>query len=157
MYTLRIVAGKDDRLTLISRMVRGGAAQTQGQLIRGLAARGHRVDQSTLSRDLAELGVRKLGGRYVLPPGGRQPRTPAPSDFASMVTRFAPCGPHLTIVTTVVGQAQSVGGAIDAAGEDSIAATLAGDDTLFLATKSRRAQTVALRRLKQWFGDKHEA
>ena len=27
--------------------------------------------------------------------------------------------------------------------------------TIFLATKSRRSQTVALRRLKLWFGDKH--
>ena len=34
--------------------------------------------------------------------------------------------------------------------------TLAGDDTVFVATKNRRSQTVALRRLEQWFEDKHE-
>ena len=44
----------------------------------------------------------------------------------------------------------------DAAGDPAIAGTLAGDDTIFVATKNRRSQTVALRRLEQWFGDKHE-
>ena len=46
--------------------------------------------------------------------------------------------------------------AIDEEYDGAIAGTLAGDDTIFVATGSARAQTVALRRLRKWFGDKYE-
>ena len=156
MYDPSFVVGKEERLALILRLARGGAAHTQAQLMRGLRARGHHVDQSTLSRDLAELGIRKTAGRYVPPAGPENPKPPKLSDYAAVVRRFTTCGPHLTVISTVVGQAQPVAVAIDSAREPAIAATLAGDDTLFVATKSRRTQAVALRRLKHWFGDKHE-
>jgi transcriptional regulator of arginine metabolism len=123
-------------------------------LLAALRRRGHEVDQSTLSRDLTELGIRKIGGRYVLRPAG-EPAT-SQVDHAASVRRFTTCGPNLIVVSTGVGAAQPVALAIDGAGDASIAATLAGDDTIFIATGSRRTQTVALRRLKQWFGDKHE-
>lgn len=148
--------GKEERLSLILRMVRGGKARTQGDLLKALRACGGRVDQSTLSRDLAELGIRKAGGRYVVPARVGDPKQPTLMDFAGAVKRFTTCGPHLTVVTTVVGQAQAVAVAMDATAEPAIVATLAGDDTILVATKNRRTQAVALRRLKQWFGDKYE-
>jgi arginine repressor len=74
-----------------------------------------------------------------------------------VVRRFTGCGPHLVVVTTDIGQAQAVAVSIDRAGEPAVVATLAGDDTVFVATRSRRTQAVVLRRLEQWFGDKHEA
>jgi transcriptional regulator of arginine metabolism len=156
MYDGCLVVSKEERLALILRLVRGGKARTQAELLRGLRARGERVDQSTLSRDLAELGIRKAGGRYVISAGVENATPPKLTDFAGVVKRFTTCGPHLTVISTVVGQAQAVAVAVDAAAEPAIAATLAGDDTVFVATKNRRTQAVALRRLKQWFGDKHE-
>jgi transcriptional regulator of arginine metabolism len=119
-----------------------------------LAERGFVVDQSTLSRDLAELGIRKRGGRYAF--NGAGEAEAAEIDYAAAVRRFTTCGPHLIVVITGVGQAQLVAVAIEEKGDSAITATLAGDDTIFVATKDRRAQTVALRRLKTWFGDKHE-
>jgi len=150
------VGSKEERLALIQRLVREAGAHTQGQLLRVLRGAGQRIDQSTLSRDLTELGIRKASGRYVLAEGEERPGAPKLSDLAGVVKRFTTCGPHLTAVNTVVGQAQAVAVAIDATADPAIAATLAGDDTVFVATKNRRSQTVALRRLKQWFGDKHE-
>lgn len=151
-----MVVSRDERLALILRMVRGGKARTQAELRRGLRARGERVDQSTLSRDLAELGIRKAGGRYIVPARAEDSGPPTLTDFAGVVKRFTTCGPHLTVVTTVVGQAQAVAVAMDATAEPAIVATLAGDDTVFVATKNRRTQAVVLRRLTQWFGEKHE-
>jgi transcriptional regulator of arginine metabolism len=156
MYDRPLVVSKEERLALILRLVRGGKARTQAEFLRGLRARGERVDQSTLSRDLAELGIRKAGGRYVVPERAEDSRPPTLTDFAGVVKRFTTCGPHLTVVTTVVGQAQAVAVAMDTAADPAIVATLAGDDTVFVATRNRRTQAVALRRLKQWFGDKHE-
>jgi transcriptional regulator of arginine metabolism len=113
------------------------------------------VNQSTLSRDLTELGIRKSGGRYVVSSGGGE-QAGNRVDYSSVVRRFTTCGPHLILISTAVGQAQPVAVAIDEEHDSAIAGTLAGDDTIFIATGSARAQTVALRRLKKWFGDKYE-
>ena len=152
MYNMPIaMVAKQDRQGAIVELVGLGEASTQGQLRSLLRKRGVRVDQSTLSRDLAELGIRKSGGRYVLPPEGSTTGN-GRSALASAVRDWVPCGPHLIVVSTTTGQAQPVAVAIDESGEPAILATLAGDDTIFVATRSRRTQSVALRRLEQWFG-----
>ena len=56
---------KQDRQTTIRQLVENGRVATQQDLLRALRKRRMPVDQSTLSRDLAELGVHKAGGRYV--------------------------------------------------------------------------------------------
>ena len=143
---------KHDRQTVIRQMVEAGRMNTQQDLLRALRRRRMPVDQSTLSRDLAELGVRKAGGRYVV--------EEAPSvaqdtlDYSALVTGFAVCGPHMIVVKTHTGQAQAVAVMIDEAADSSMAGTIAGDDTIFIATSSRRTQAVALRRLEHWFGPK---
>ena len=54
-------------------------------------------------------------------------------------------------------QAQPVGVLLDSAEESAIEGTIAGDDTVFVATKGRRQQEVLLRRLASWFGEeKHD-
>ena len=143
---------KEDRLTLIQSLVESGDVSTQTELIRALRKKRLTVDQSTLSRDLAELGIRKSGGRYA--PPAAAPRRQPKVDYSAFVNRFVPCGPHLIVLSTTTGQAQTVAVAIDQANEPAIAASLAGDDTVFVATRNRRSQVVALRRLQQWFGDK---
>lgn len=151
------MADKDRRQAVLAAVVRRGRVRTQRDLRALLLSHGWRVDQSTLSRDLADLGVRKVGGRY-LPLERQTPEpVPGPQNHAAGVRRFTICGPHLIVLQTVIGQAQTIAVAMDAAGEPSIVATLAGDDAVFVATKNRRSQTVALRKLKTWFGEKHDA
>lgn len=148
---------KDRRQRLLQEAVGRGRIRTQADLLKRLRSWKIQADQSTLSRDLEELGIRKSGGAYVLPAGeAAAPNPPTPGDHAAGVRVFTTCGPHLIVVHTVIGQAQAVAVAIDTAADSSIAGTLAGDDTVFIATKTRRGQVVALRRLQQWFGDKHE-
>ena len=148
------VSNKEHRQDAILRLVGSQTIATQAQLRELLAGAGHDVNQPTLSRDLAELHVHKRGGRYVqetpLPPA-----TADEHDFAAAVREFLPCGPHLIVVRTMVGQAQPVALAIDRAKDAAIVATLAGDDSVFVATKTRRTQAVALRRFKEWFGEKN--
>lgn len=138
---------------MIRRIVRSRAIGTQAKLLTVLRKVRMACNQATLSRDLGELGIRKSGGRYVAP--GRAQREQVAVDFSGVVHGFVGCGPHLVVVRTAVGQAQPVAVAIDAKSDSAIAATLAGDDTIFVVTKNRRSQTVALRRLEQWFGEKH--
>ena len=145
---------KSDRLAAIRKIVRAQRLSTQGELRRALRADGVQVDQSTLSRDLVELEIRKSRGRYVLP--GPPAESNGHAQFEAAVRSYTTCGPHLIVLRTSLGAAQPLAVRIDQAGEASIVATLAGDDTIFLATRNRRMQVVALRRLEQWFGDKHE-
>lgn len=145
---------RDARQQAIREILTAGVVTTQSNLLDALARRGHRIEQSTLSRDLAEIGVRKSHGRYVLP--GDPAPTPGQLDYAAVVRGYLPCGPHQIVIRTEVGQAQPVALWMDQQDEPAIAATLAGDDTIFVATKNRKTQVVALRRLEVWFGDKRE-
>ena len=154
MYDTEMVATKNDRQGAIVTLVRDKVVRTQAEIIEGLRRKRIAVDQSTLSRDLTELRIRKSGGRYAMAPNRveKEPRV----DYAAAVRSFTTCGPHLTVIHTGTGQAQPVALAIEHERDPAVAGTLAGDDTVFIATKSGRAQTVVLRRLITWFGDKHE-
>ncbi len=148
-----MIRTKQDRHDALRRLMANGAVSTQDQLRRALKRDGFRVDQSTLSRDLAELGYRKAGGRYA---AVEAPPPAAKLDLAPAVRSFLACGPHLVIIHTEMGQAQAVAVAIDQNHEAAIVATLAGDDAIFVAVRNRRTQAVVLRRLAEWFGDKQE-
>lgn len=144
---------REARQQAILGLIRRQAIGTQKTLRAALRKIGVDVDQSTLSRDLTEIGVHKVDGRYVL----AEPEVkPPPSPVGLVIRTVTPCGPHLVVLKTNVGQAQPVALAIDARQDPSVAATLAGDDTVFLATRNRKAQAVALRRLIQWFGEHSE-
>lgn len=143
---------RHDRLELLRDLIASDSFASQHALIDALATKHVEVDQSTLSRDLTEIGARKTDGRYRLETGLR---AAAPGwDASAAVRGWQACGAHLIVVRTRIGQAQAVGVAVDRAGEPAVAGTLAGDDTVFLATTSRSKQAIVLRRLKQWFGER---
>lgn len=146
---------KERRQTAIRSLVRRVNIRTQADLTVQLRARGLEVDQSTLSRDLAELGIRKAGGRYTLP-GATPEDQQREIDYSPVVHSYTACGPNIIVIKTDVGSAQPVAISIEAREEPAIVATLAGDDTIYVTTKSKRTQTVALRRLADWFGVKNE-
>ncbi|MCA9758570.1 MAG: hypothetical protein KDA27_22430 [Candidatus Eisenbacteria bacterium] len=147
-----------DRRQAILDVVATGEVRTQHQLQQALERRGVVTTQATLSRDLVRLGVGKLRGRYCPPESST--RSDASLDRVAIDVRpavlgFDPCGPNLILVRTVPGQAQSVGVDIDAQNEPAIAGTVAGDDTLFLATRDASDQAQALRSLESWYGAPH--
>ena len=112
---------------------------------------GHEVTQSSVSRDLRDMGVVKAGGRYVLPP--EDPARPQ-GEFgmlAQFVRGLKRAGPSLTVLKTTEGAAQSVAVAIDKADWPEVAGTISGDDTIFIATANSRAQDELLGRLQAIF------
>jgi transcriptional regulator of arginine metabolism len=151
-----------ERQDAIRAILDAEAVESQEQLVRRLKRRGFRVTQSSVSRDLAELGVAKVDGRYVAlerlaeaAAPGRPGGLPAPSPgdrraaVASFMREVAPAGPHLLVVRTPPGGASPVGIAIDAARWPEVVGTVAGDDTLFIATPGRAAQARVEARLAQ--------
>jgi transcriptional regulator of arginine metabolism len=117
---------------------------SQGELVELLRRRGITATQSSVSRDLSHLGVARMAGRY-LP---REEPDSGLGHIAGLVHAVKPAGPHLTVVLTTVGAAQSVGLAIDRATWPEVVGTMAGDDTVFVATAEARDQLKFIRRLR---------
>lgn len=70
----------------------------------------------------------------------------APERFAA-IQEVQPAGPNVLVVRTPPGSASAVGLAIDAAHWPDVVGTVAGDDTLFVATANRTGQSRVAARL----------
>jgi transcriptional regulator of arginine metabolism len=129
-----------------------GTVRRQAELTQLLRKRGFAVTQSSVSRDLRELGVLKASGRYLAPP---LETARAHSNFgtlAQFVRSVRPAGSALTVVRTSTGAAQSVAVALDKAAWPEVVGTISGDDTIFIATPDGGAQRRLLAHLRSHFG-----
>jgi transcriptional regulator of arginine metabolism len=138
------------RRSILAKIIREQAVGRQTELVAMLRKHGHIATQSSVSRDLRELGVAKMGDRYVLPETGA-----ARSDFSTLkqfVSARLTAGTNLTILKTTVGSAQSVAVAIDTARWPEVIGTISGDDTIFIATAGAREQRQLGLRLLAIFG-----
>jgi transcriptional regulator of arginine metabolism len=131
-------ASRDARLRQIREIVAAGDVENQQQLADLLTARGFQVTQTTVSRDIAALGLAKVfrGDRhvYVVPGEIAQPRTDDAllrrvlNDVPIEVRRS---GLTLLLISTP-GTASIVAEAIDRSALDLHEGTLAGDNTVLV-------------------------
>ena len=114
--------------------LRATPVRRQQELVRLLKREGHAVTQSSISRDLRELGVLKHSDGYVLPDNAElSARTQDKfSAVAQFVREVRTAGTSITVVKTTIGSAGSVAAAIDKAGWSEVAGTVSGDDTILL-------------------------
>jgi transcriptional regulator of arginine metabolism len=139
------------RRAQLAKIIREQTVGRQSELVVMLRKLGHVATQSSVSRDLRELGVAKLGDRYVLPDAGARPK----NDFSTLkqfVNARLTAGGNLTVLKTTIGSAQSVAVAIDSAQWPEVVGTISGDDTIFIATASADAQRKLGERLLALFG-----
>jgi len=133
-----------ERQAAVLRLVGERGISTQSELAEALREEGFEVVQTTVSRDIAELGlvkVRAPSGRLVYaPPGtGDLDRLRA---IGGAMRRYAvsveASGP-LVVVVTPSGYASALAQAIDEGGHPAIAGTIAGDNTIFIAARDGTA------------------
>ena len=139
------------RRTMLAKIIREQHVGRQTELVVLLRKLGLIATQSSVSRDLRELGVAKMGDRYVLPEAALQPR----NDFSALkqfVSERLTAGTNLTVLKTSVGSAQGVAVAIDTAQWPEVVGTISGDDTIFIATSGAAAQRKLGDRLLALFG-----
>ncbi|MEZ5312848.1 MAG: hypothetical protein R2862_03910 [Thermoanaerobaculia bacterium] len=148
---------RDRRRHVIVDLVRRSRIASQDELLARLEARGIEATQSSVSRDLRDLGVGKAGGRYVLPDQLGPETRDELGEVGQFVRDLRPAGPHLTVVTTTTGAAQAVAIAFDHASFPELVGTVAGDDTIFVATASAAAQRRFLERLRRLLAARREA
>jgi transcriptional regulator of arginine metabolism len=140
-----------DRRNAILRILRSGVVRRQSDLAQLLKRDGFEVTQSSVSRDLHELGVLKASGRYLVPP---DEISRANGDFGALsqfVRTVRTAGSSLTVIRTTIGAAASVAVALDKAEWPEVVGTISGDDTIFLATADGRAQQRLIDRLNALF------
>jgi transcriptional regulator of arginine metabolism len=143
---------QNQRRDAIVRILRMGAVGRQAELVELLHREGFDATQSSVSRDLRELGVVKGADRYLLP-AAEDALTPSHfEDVRSFMKGYRAAGPTLTVLRTTTGAAQSVAIAIDKAHWPEIVGTIAGDDTIFIATESMREQRKLHDHLRSTFG-----
>jgi transcriptional regulator of arginine metabolism len=145
---------KHERQHRITRLLESRAVGSQSHLVALLAEEGIDATQTTVSRDLEELGALKVrlpGGEtaYVLP--DLPSRQVAPEDHLRRVlgewvveTRFSA---NLVVLRTPPGSAHVVGSALDRSGFPGVIGTVAGDDTVLVVTAAPAGGADVARRL----------
>lgn len=155
---------KSERRRDLLRILHRGHASTQQDLVAALRAAGHDVTQATVSRDLQQLGAVKvrLGDQvaYRFPDdalrvaAGQSAQRNLEREMRERAIDVRTAA-ALVVVVTMPGHAAAVARAIDIAALPEVAGTIAGDDTVFVATADERtAQSLRERLLAR--GDPEE-
>lgn len=150
---------KQARQTKIRELLQKVAIETHEMLAEVLLRQGIEVSQSTLSKDLRELGVVRVpsadgGFRYTLPDSAstlrdRRMLERELRDYLVNVDRAC----NLLVVRTLSGHAQSVCEAIDRIGWSESVGTIAGENTIFIATRSPDDAQALERRIATEIGE----
>jgi transcriptional regulator of arginine metabolism len=130
---------KNQRQHLITKLLQAQPVTSQSQLVSLLAEEGVEATQTTVSRDLEDLGAIKVripGGdtAYALPE--LPAHQIAPEDhlrrvLGEWVVEVAHSG-NLVVLRTPPGSAHVVGSALDRSGLEAVVGTVAGDDTVLV-------------------------
>lgn len=136
------------RRSAIAELLSRHRIARQSDLVARLRALGHEATQSSVSRDLRELGVAKQDGRYSMPARAASLDDRTLRSSAEFVRSLAPAGPNLLVVRTAIGAAQRVALTLDRLNWPEIVGTLSGDDTIFIATTTLANQRRLQRRLQ---------
>jgi transcriptional regulator of arginine metabolism len=120
-----------ERQEVIRRIVRRERVRTQRDLVDRLRAQGYVCTQATVSRDITEMGLRKLPeGVYVLAEDLHLQRM-----ISELVTKVVQAD-TMVIVKASPGTAPGVAAALDGAGLEEVVGSIAGDDTILVITRS---------------------
>lgn len=134
---------KRQRQEAIIQKVKAGEVTSQRQLVELLSKEGYRVSQTTVSRDLEELGLAKgrdangrvRYGNVDSMRGGTEPKSRLRRMAPDFLLTAEPTG-NLVVLKTAIGNAQGLAAAIDAAVLEGVAGTVAGDDTILVVCSS---------------------
>jgi transcriptional regulator of arginine metabolism len=134
---------KRERQQRILGLIQAKPIGTQEDLRELLETSGVAATQSSVSRDLEELGIVKQHGHYTLPR--------ANGSAARGLLSLDQAGDSLVIARTLPGLASAVAVEIDAAAIPEIVGTIAGEDTIFIAVSDAKAKKAIIKRVWELF------
>ena len=136
---------QSERQKAIRQILETGPAATQLSLVDALIASGFDATQSSVSRDLRELGASKTVNGYELP--GKESDGDEIAKVAGLLREVETAGPNLLVIKTAIGAAQRVALALDRSGWPEMVGNVGGDDTILVATKNASGQRSLLKKI----------
>ncbi len=130
---------------MILKLISAKQISRQEELAELLEKKGFAVTQSSVSRDLLDLGIVKIHGYYALPK-----KTRSAGDAFGLLS-LDTAGDSLIVAKCEPGLASAVAVRIDDAVIDEIVGTIAGDDTIFVAVKDKAAQKTVIKKIWEIF------
>ena len=135
---------KEARQKKIVSLIQAKRIGTQEELTAHLDRAGLVATQSSVSRDLIELGIVKQHGAYVIP-------KIASTATARGLLSLQSAGDALIVARCEPGLASALAVEIDRARLPELIGTIAGDDTVFIAIDGRKVQRVAIKKIWEMF------
>jgi transcriptional regulator of arginine metabolism len=136
-----------ERQDAIKRIVRNERVKTQRALVDNLKADGFVCTQATVSRDITEMGLKKLPeGVYVLAEDLHLQR------MVSDLVHDVKSTEKFVLVKASAGTAPGVAAALDAAEIEGILGSVAGDDTILVITVSEEDASLLVDTLDKFRG-----
>lgn len=132
---------KRDRQQTILGLIQARPIGTQEDLRVLLERAGVVATQSSVSRDLEELGIVKQHGHYTLPR----------ANVARGLLSLDQSGDSLVVARTMPGLASAVAVEIDAAAIPEVVGTIAGEDTIFIAVRDSKSQRPTIKQVWELF------
>ena len=136
------------RRETIRQLLQNGPAGTQQALVDELNDRGLVATQSSVSRDLKELGAIKTSQGYELPTAEAEAGDEL-RGVAEFLRGITPAGPNLTVIRTAIGAAQRVALALDRSGWPEMVGNIGGDDTVFVASDTAANQKILIAKIER--------
>jgi transcriptional regulator of arginine metabolism len=143
------VALQQARRRAIAQLLESNTIVRQTELVKLLRAEGYHATQSSVSRDLKDMGAAKLNSGYSLPERLNGDNEQQLASVAEFVRDLRPAGPNMLVITTAIGAAQRVALTLDRINWPEIVGTLSGDDTIFIATTGAAQLRRLTSRLRQ--------
>ncbi|MEF9863791.1 MAG: arginine repressor [Christensenellaceae bacterium] len=133
---------KTKRQNKILEMIENNEVETQEELVLILNHAGYQVTQATISRDIKELQLIKVQGnngayKYAV----NKKHQVKDLDILMRIFRdtvvSVDCAVNLVVIKTLNGSANAAAEVIDSLGFQGIMGSIAGDNTIFIATASQ--------------------
>jgi len=139
---------QEQRRDAIRQLLLRAPADTQQTLVDELTGQGMIATQSSVSRDLKDIGAIKTHRGYELP-GADAIASDELSGIVEFLRSITPAGPNLTVIRTAIGAAQRVALALDRSGWPEMIGNIGGDDTVFVATDSAARQKILIAKIER--------
>jgi transcriptional regulator of arginine metabolism len=116
-------------------------------LLAHLMERGIEASKSSVSRDLKELSIIRVNGRYQIPTWERDDKALQRVD--DFIKKVIPAGPYVTVIPCYAGTGRAVAAALKTQDWAEISGMVADDDTLIVFTVNNYDQKMLLGKLKR--------
>lgn len=144
---------KKKRQAVILELIQNHNIETQEELAKRLQEAGFSTTQGTISRDIRELNLTKVGGR-----NGRQKYAPMSMNNTHVSNKYRrvlseailsmEAAMNILVIKTVTGMAMACATAIDNISIEGIVGCIAGDDTIMCVIKDLSKVEEVIREIK---------